>query len=264
MSPSARTCQERVLDLDDARVVVRQLGSAASHMVFVHGWACRAEDWLPVAEALEGSTLWMVDLPGHGASTSRRDRWDIASLGMLMARVLDELSLPACVLVGHSMGGAVAVEAALRSDRVARVVCLEALTYPAIYPAQPAEAVEEALAPFRADFRGAIQGLVAALFPEGSRTELVQPIADEMGRAEPGPAVALLAELLRWDMATALQSLTVRLDVVASQALLTDEGRRSVEPYARLRHVSLGGHFFLREDPVATARALQAVLSDGA
>ena len=263
MSPPAGIREERVLELRDSRILLRRLGGRAPHLLFVHGWACRGDDWLPVARSLPDATSWIVDLPGHGGSTALRRTWDIPSLGVLIAEVLDELDLPACVLVGHSMGAAVAVEAALRSDRVTRVACLESLTYPGIYPAQPPNQVEEVVAPFRADFRGVVQRLVADLFPAGTRTELVGPIAGEMGSVEPGPAVALLEGLLRWDMKTAVQSLTVPLDVVASRALLTDEGRRSLEGHARLREVALGGHFFLREDPVGTAREIRAVLLDG-
>ena len=184
------------------------------------------------------------------------------SLGVLIAEVLDELDLPACVLVGHSMGAAVAVEAALRSDRVTRIVCIDSLTYPGIYPAQSPDEVEKAVAPLRADFRGVMEPLVADLFPTGTRTELVRPIAEEMGSVDPGLAVALLEELLRWDMESALRMLTVPVDVVASHALLTDDGRRSLAGHARVREVGLGGHFFLREDPVGTAREIRAVLLD--
>ena len=263
VNPPAEIWEEQVLELLDSRVVLRRLGGSAPHLLFVHGWACRGDDWLPVARALPEATSWIVDLPGHGASTALRRAWDIPSLGVLIAELLGELDLPACVLVGHSMGAAVAVEAALRSDRVSRIVGIDSLTYPAIYPAQPPAAVEEAVAPLRGNFRGVMQPLVADLFPAGTRTELIRPIAEEMASVEPGPAVALLEELLRWDMHTALKSLTVPVDVVASRALLTGEGRRSLDGHARVRDVALGGHFFLREDPVGTAREIRALLLDG-
>ncbi|MFD7996125.1 alpha/beta fold hydrolase [Streptomyces mexicanus] len=79
--------------------------------VYIHGWGCRRTDFAPAAAFLPtGDRAIPVDLPGHGDSTSARTDWTTAEFTQDAAAVLDAESVARCVAVGHSMGGAVALE----------------------------------------------------------------------------------------------------------------------------------------------------------
>src|SRR5690606_17216146 len=88
---------------------------------FLHGYACSARDWVPVAERLDGDHL-LVDLPGHGSRASSAPA-GFASLVDGVAALLAALDRPA-VLVGHSMGGMVAVAVAAAHPGLLRGVVL--------------------------------------------------------------------------------------------------------------------------------------------
>ncbi|GHF05986.1 hypothetical protein GCM10014715_72670 [Streptomyces spiralis] len=79
--------------------------------VYIHGSGCRRTDFAPVATFLPpGDRVISVDLPGHGDSTSARTDWTMAEFARDATAVLGAESAARCVAVGHSMGGAVALE----------------------------------------------------------------------------------------------------------------------------------------------------------
>lgn len=81
------------------------------HVTFVPGAAGLGSFWAPVADALPATwTRTLVDLPGLGGAPAAPG---IASYDDLVAHVADGLP-PQSVLVGQSMGGYLAMAAALR------------------------------------------------------------------------------------------------------------------------------------------------------
>jgi pimeloyl-ACP methyl ester carboxylesterase len=80
----------------------------------VHGWRSRTEYMKAIVEGLRGAgfRVFAIDLPGHGGSTGRR---------LTMMKGIDAVSAadqwfgPFDVVVGHSFGGAIAVNAAAAS-----------------------------------------------------------------------------------------------------------------------------------------------------
>ena len=98
------------------------------------------------------------DLHWHGESTGGREAWDIGAFAEVIAELVHREHLEAPLLVGHSMGGAVCVEAAGRlGSTVSRVVSIDALTYLAVYPRQDDEAVRATGDALRADFAGVVR-----------------------------------------------------------------------------------------------------------
>ena len=102
-------------------------------VVFIHGFGGDLYSWQFNQEALaEGHVTYALDLPGHGGSTK-----DLGSghvhVGALAAAVIDFMDAKAIAeahLVGHSLGGAVALDLALNHpERVASatLVCSAAL-----------------------------------------------------------------------------------------------------------------------------------------
>lgn len=92
-------------------------------LVLLHGLGERGASWDSVRDALAARfTTYAVDLRGHGAS----DRTDVYSHALIEADVcglLDALGLSDVVLVGHSLGGNIALRiAAHRPDLVGRLV----------------------------------------------------------------------------------------------------------------------------------------------
>lgn len=100
-------------------------GKGTDTILLLHGYGESMEVWDTLAGIL-GKTLRVVrlDLPGSGFSDwGGRDLISIDFMASVAIGVLDRLSIEKCTVVGHSMGGYVAVAMAeLYSQRVERLV----------------------------------------------------------------------------------------------------------------------------------------------
>jgi pyruvate dehydrogenase E2 component (dihydrolipoamide acetyltransferase) len=90
-------------------------------IVMIHGFGSDGTSWAPLEAQLKGHRLFRIDLPGHGKSPKLR----INSFNDLVAHLriaFDNLNLDKAHLVGHSLGGALALAIAdTRPRKVASV-----------------------------------------------------------------------------------------------------------------------------------------------
>ncbi len=78
-------------------------------LVFLHGFGSDLSGWRAVSSHLDAThRLLLVDLPGHGRSEAAGSP-GFDDLVDAVQAVLDEEGVSRCVLVGHSLGGAVAL-----------------------------------------------------------------------------------------------------------------------------------------------------------
>ena len=93
----------------------RVTGTADPTLIFVHGFACALDDWDPQVNVLSPRFRCVaLDLPGHGAS-AKPATVSIAAMGTAVKEVKERLAPRSAILVGHSMGCRVIVEAMLQS-----------------------------------------------------------------------------------------------------------------------------------------------------
>ena len=99
-------------------------GEQGSRIVFLHGLFGQGRNWTQIAKALaDRHRVTLVDLPHHGRSPWR-DNFDYLAMADEVAGLLD--SADSVALVGHSLGGKVAMLVALRHpDRVARLCVVD-------------------------------------------------------------------------------------------------------------------------------------------
>jgi pimeloyl-ACP methyl ester carboxylesterase len=119
----------RFVDIGGRRLNVVEIGSGEPPVVFVHGLAGSWQNWLENMPhfAAAGHRVIAFDLPGFGASEMPREKISIPGYGRLVDALLDRLGIGPAVLVGNSMGGFVAAEAAIQFPaRVERLVLVSA------------------------------------------------------------------------------------------------------------------------------------------
>lgn len=126
--------RSRFIDVGGVRAHVREHGDPDGiPMVLVHGSMGSLHMWEGWARELaKKARLISVDLPGHGLTGAwPRDEYTIEAYADFLEVLVDMLNLDRFVLVGHSMGGAVAwTFAATRPDRVSQLVLVDAAGYP--------------------------------------------------------------------------------------------------------------------------------------
>lgn len=119
----------RAVTIDARRVHVVSIGSGAgAPVLFVHGLGGRWQNWLENIPRIAGRRrVVALDLPGFGRSQMPTTPISISNYAAVIDRLCDLLELDSVVLVGNSMGGAVAAETALRYPaRVQRLVLVSA------------------------------------------------------------------------------------------------------------------------------------------
>jgi pimeloyl-ACP methyl ester carboxylesterase len=121
------------LEVDGERIHYRSLGEGPP-MVLVHGLAgqMRNFEYLPLADLARRWRIVLVDRPGSGLSPRRDDaKAGLAAQGLLLAHFIRALRLAQPpLLVGHSLGGAVALSTALQDpEAIAGVALIAPLTH---------------------------------------------------------------------------------------------------------------------------------------
>lgn len=92
--------------------------------VLIHGAGGSHLAWPAALRRLPGASTYALDLPGHGRSEGAGQE-SIEAYAADVVAFLDELAIERAVLIGHSMGGAIAQMIALsHPDRVDRLVLL--------------------------------------------------------------------------------------------------------------------------------------------
>jgi pyruvate dehydrogenase E2 component (dihydrolipoamide acetyltransferase) len=133
-------------------------------VVLIHGFGGDLNGWMFNQPALAaGYRTIALDLPGHGGSDKQVGAGDVASLATAVLDVLKALGIETAHLVGHSLGGAVALETALREP--ARVASLSLIAPAGLGAEIDAGFIEGFIA---ADRRRTIQPVLARLFVDAS------------------------------------------------------------------------------------------------
>jgi pimeloyl-ACP methyl ester carboxylesterase len=189
--------------------------------VFVHGFACSHEDWrLQLDFFSQTNEVVACDLRGHGATPGRPHECSIEHYGGDVAALINNLELKRAVLVGHSMGCRVVLEAnRLAPDRVAGIVLVDGSRLASGDP-DAAESAARA-ATEKAGYPAFAENLFRQMF--FSPSALAEAIVARALRssAETGPA--LWPSMARWDageMDAALAA--VRSPLMAIQSTTRD------------------------------------------
>ena len=203
-----------------------------------------------------------LDLGGHGRSGTNRKRWDIPSFGADVAAVVEKLDITNVILVGHSMGGAVIIEAARRLPG-----CVVALigvdTYHDFAQRYQPEQLEQFLTPFRADFAGATDQFVRSMFLPTADSALVRRVASDMAAAPQEIALDAIGRFLQYDFVAALGDVRLPVRCVNADAYPTNiEGNNQVAASFNAKIMPSTEHFLHMENPAGFNRLLRETVAE--
>ena len=103
--------------------------NAGQPVLFLHGTGCDSSDWAAVIDKLPRTLRCIsLDFRGHGESTVPAQPFTLTNIAEDVGHLIDDLGLQGLVIVGHSLGGMVAMEVARHSQRVVGLVMLEGWT----------------------------------------------------------------------------------------------------------------------------------------
>jgi pimeloyl-ACP methyl ester carboxylesterase len=254
-----------------------QSARSAPTLVFLHGLTDSGAGW-PSAEEHWGPaySILAVDQRGHGHSPRFTAAQLAAHPGELMVDdtlgVLEQLPAPP-VVIGHSLGGAVALTAAVRRPELVRALVLEDPAPlgpgdPARDPARGADFLAGVQASLAARDDEELLAVRGAAHPDWAERELLAS-----GRAEQQMDLDFLANgewrpLTPWPELFA--ELAVPTVVVSGGAMgevcITADIERGIaeirNPHLRLVRVPGSAHCIRREQPASFFRAVDAFLEE--
>lgn len=242
-------------------------GNGRPPIVFVHGFACAHSDWdAQVKHCSPRQQTVAVDLRGHGASPGTTAECTIERYGADVAEIMRALALPPAILVGHSMGCRVAVEAALQAPaHTAGVILVDGSQFGA--------AMEPVLHQRFATADGyatLTKAWFNAMFTAGSDQAVAASVAERAARLPRPIGEALVLDMLRYDVGRLTSSLgCLRVPVMALQTTLNNERReraslrqgqtspyldmlRAAVPAVRVEIIEDTGHFPQIDEPGQT------------
>jgi pimeloyl-ACP methyl ester carboxylesterase len=260
-------------------LTVRRTGrpaGAARVMLFLHGLTDCGSGWLG-AETHWGPAYSLVTLDqrGHGTSPRFTEEQLAAHPGDVLVAdaigILEQLEAPP-IVVGHSLGGAVALAAAVRRPELVRALVLEdpAPLGPGEEQRDPVRGadflagVEQSLAAVDDD---ALFGLRKAAHPEWPEDELLVT-----GHAEQQMDLRFLAHG-DWKPSTRWPELFTRVSVPTlvlsgddlGAVVVTDEVERAIDeianPHVRFARIPAAAHCVRRENPPAFYDAVDTFLT---
>jgi 3-oxoadipate enol-lactonase len=254
----------------DARVGVRVDGAGADAVVFIHGFSLASEMWNAQSTALARDRRTIaIDLRGMGSSSVPDGPYLMETLASDVAGVLDALGVERAMLVGHSLGGYVALAfARMFSERVTALALVSSRL--------AADTAEQAAARYeladRVEAEASIGAVVDAFVPRllapeiaAQRPDLVESVRAMMARTDPRGAAAMLRGMALRDAASDIApDLTVPVVAIAGRydLIIPLEEARAVAaafPHGRLVVCEQSGHMPMLEEPDLVTETLASL-----
>lgn len=245
---SASEPMERLVR-DGAALAYRERGSGDPPIILLHGWACDHTFLQPQFEHLSRlHRVIAVDLCGHGQSDAPNRNYTLAEFAKDIHWFHNTLHLPPVVIVGHGMGGLVALEVAASGD-VSAICLIDSVVFPSgSLIAQLRRMLPELAGPGYFDALNLIAG---SLFLESDDPVRRAEVLRKMRRTpQHVAATALRGQLLDYDFAVAVAACEVPVAYVeAARPLATLDRFRSLCPQLLTGKTIGSGHFSTLEVP---------------
>ena len=242
----------RRLKIGDKLLRVRDEGEGKrTPLVCIHGAGGSSVIWMDTVRRLSPRRrVVALDLPGHGQS----DRWhppsevSIAMYRDAVGTVCANLKINKAILVGHSMGGQIALDCALAwPERVAGVVMVNSSLHFEVKP-RVFERLEK-------DFAAFGEWLAKVGFSPSTPREIVERWQGIVFTADQEIATADFRAIERYDARPRAASLRVPLlDLAGGDDLLAP-------PAATARIAPRAGHFLMLEQPEEYFSALDSFVA---
>ena len=235
---------------DGVSIAYAAAGSGEPALVFVHAGLANRSFWNAQLRAFAPRCrVVALDLPGHGESGSNRLTWGVPEFGGDVEAVMDAEQLGTAIIVGNSLGGPVAVEAALRRPRsVLAVIGVD--TFQRVDYTVPPEHARHRADTFRDDFAGNIEQMLTTLFHPDADPALVADVRRHMMEVPVAVVHAMFLSMGGYDLAAAVRRLEPPLRAINGDLYPSDiEAVRKVKSDFDVVIMAHAGHFPMLERP---------------
>jgi len=255
--------KKQAISADDVAIGYGVYGAGELALVFVHGWCCDKRYWnFQVPYYASRYKVVAIDLAGHGQSGLGRGNWTMEAFGMDVVAVVEKLELDRVILIGHSMGGSVIIEAARQMpNRVIGLIGID--TFHNFETEYPKEQIDEFIFGFKENFTKKVREFVRTMFTSDSDPDIVEAIVADVSSAPPWVGIGALQEYFRYDVREALKEVRVPIYCINTDLLPTniEAGRRHALSF-EVKLMPGMSHFIMIEDPKTFNRLLTETIDE--
>jgi len=207
-----------------------------------------------------------VDQAGHGESGKERKHWSASALAGDVEAVVKELGLQRVILIGHSMGGPIALMASKRMPgTVVAVLGVDTLQNAEFK--MPEEVSKKFLEAFEKDFNGTMRAGLSGLLHEKTDPDLKKWILTRAEAQDQKMALALMRDLSGLDVKTLLKDAKTPVRCINSAGgfqFFTPTAIETNKKYANFNAVLIEevGHYPMLEKPGEFHQKLREVLKE--
>ena len=254
---------EKVKSKDGVNIVYTVQGDGAPTIVFVHGWNLDKSIWNNQVKVFSPKyKVVTIDLAGHGESGMNRKNYSMELFGQDVADVVNKLKLEKVILVGHSMGGSVILEAArILKEKVIGLIGAD--TFQKFEKGEPAKRAEEYLTTFKTNFVGSTKDYASMLFPPNADTSLVNKILKKMTSANSKIAIDVMRNSYQYNAIAAVKELRIPIISINCEMfpVKLEENRKYIKSF-EVKIMKGVGHFVMLEDPAKFNQLLQEAINE--
>lgn len=180
-------------------------------LLFVHGAGLNHAQWQEQMMGLrEKANLIAVDLPGHALSAHHDGEQSITAYADTLAELASYLQCSQLILVGHSMGGAVCLEFAVRHQHhLAGLILLNTGAKLKVMP--------ELLEKIRTDFPGFVRMMTDQAMTDGADEAVLEPFSELMLQSDLQTVVNDFSACNHFDRMESLSGITCPALVLSAE-----------------------------------------------
>jgi pimeloyl-ACP methyl ester carboxylesterase len=210
--PAKKTIQAA----DGLNIVCEVCGKGDTALIFLHGWCGDRAYWKHQVDKFAADyRIVTLDQAGHGESGKDRKTWTVGGLAGDVEAVVKALDLKRVILVGHSMGGPVALVAAKKMPgTVIAVIGVDTLQD--VESKMPEEASKKFVAMFASDFKGTMRAGLAGLLHEKVDADLKKWLVTRAEAQDETMALGLMRDMMALDTKAVLKDAKVPVRCINS------------------------------------------------
>jgi pimeloyl-ACP methyl ester carboxylesterase len=266
------------LDFPDCRLNCEITGTGKPALVFVHGGFCDHRDWALQVDLLRHDfTVVTYDQRCHGASTAELKSCSVERFARDVHMLIDRLALGPAIVVGHSLGARVTIQAAAhRADDILGIVLVDGSR---LTTGTVAEVAQKQARHLGTDPRAYLAARFESMFFDNADPALKARVIDTASRTPAETAQVIADATALWDatgLEPALSAIPPSLPALAIQSTFIDQTTArytlgpdtKTTPWLDLLKIHMPqleiaitpgvGHFNMLEAPVPVADAIRS------
>ncbi len=250
---------------DGVEIVYYEKGTGNKTLLFIHGYGCNSKYWWAQLQHFSKNyRVISIDIGGHGESGTNRNDYTMANFGGDVVAVMNEENIKQSYLIGHSMGGPVALEAAVvLQDRVTAIIGVDTFHNIAKGPASPfVKLMVNTMFRFRQS--SSTNDAVTKQFREDANLDLKNWVSQKAETTDPRASRGSLSSIIAMDYPTQLKKINVPIITLNSRFWMDTEVEEGHKEYSKyeVSFIDGVGHYVMMEKPTYFNKWLDGVLDE--